>query len=260
MSLITGSALVKERFFSAGNARSNGTSFDLTIGAFFDSDGNRINGDYLLEPGNMVQVVSAEVFNLPDTVTGHVSYKTEMTKKGIWGLTIGIVDPGWNGPVTTSLLNFSKARHTLHAGKAFLRVSLFEHPPVPEKYIRKMRERSVDDYMLVVQDAALNTFPKTFLDMEGVSKRARNGVLRRFRSEAMIFVALIGVLFTVIQLVLNSTYRGSMLQANDEFGRMRTKVELLETRMDRLETARPGTVGAATTVSPVPKENSNGHR
>jgi hypothetical protein len=85
------------------------------------------------------------------------------------------------------------------------------------------------------QNNALKTFPRTFLNLERVSQMARDGVLKKFRTEAMIFVGLIGVLFTVIQLVLNSTYRGSMLQANDEFGRMRTKVEILDERLQKIE-------------------------
>jgi deoxycytidine triphosphate deaminase len=137
MSLITGNALDPNRFFSAGKAVSRGTSFDLSIGTIYDHEGKLVAGDFKLDPGQMVQVVSAEIFNLPETVTGHVTYKTTLTKQGIWALTIGIVDPGWNGPVTTSLLNFSKVPYLLKGGDAFLRVSLFEHPPIASEYIHR---------------------------------------------------------------------------------------------------------------------------
>src|SRR5690348_9613144 len=106
MTLITGNALDPKTFFKEGQPSLQGSSFDLTIGSIFDQEGKKVEGLFTLKPGHMVQVVSTEVFNLSDRVTGHVTYKTTLTKKGIWALTVGIVDPGWDGPVATTLLNF----------------------------------------------------------------------------------------------------------------------------------------------------------
>src|SRR5271170_2161389 len=106
MTLIAGAELASRHFLKSGNPKRRGSSFELTIGSIFDHDGNRVDGPFKLKPGHMVQVVSAEIFDLPDNVTGHVTYKTTLTKIGIWALTVGIVDPGWKAPVTTTLLNF----------------------------------------------------------------------------------------------------------------------------------------------------------
>ena len=75
MTIIVGDELYVVRFFSVGNPPVRGSSFDLTIGTIFDYDGKEINEPFRLEPGHMVQVVSSEVFNLRDTVTGHVTYQ-----------------------------------------------------------------------------------------------------------------------------------------------------------------------------------------
>src|SRR5437870_4781417 len=99
MALITGKALDPKKYFKGGQPAVQASSFDLTIGSIFDQTGTKVNGLFTIKPGHMVQVVSAEVFNLSDQVTGHVTYKTTLTKKGIWALTVGIVDPGWDGPV-----------------------------------------------------------------------------------------------------------------------------------------------------------------
>ena len=119
MRLITWENLNVERFFSSGTPVRRASSFDLTIGAIFNHRGQRIEGSYLLEPGQMVQVVSQEVFSLPRNITGHVTYKTSLTKKGIWALTVGIVDPGWKGPVATTLLNFVVLIMLLCLGRHF---------------------------------------------------------------------------------------------------------------------------------------------
>lgn len=129
MALLTGSDLVADRFFVSGAPVARGSSFDLTVGTILDHNGNKVDGPFVLKPGYMVQVVSAEVFKLPDAVTGHVTYKTALTRRGIWALTVGIVDPGWNGPVTTTLLNFSRIDCAVAPGDAFLRVSFFGHAP-----------------------------------------------------------------------------------------------------------------------------------
>ena len=134
MSLISGRDLANTRqFFSAGTPPVNGTSVDLTIGRIFDHEGEEWIRPYILKPGQMVQVVSKEAFALPDTITGHVTYKTALTRQGVWALTVGIVDPGWKGPISTTLLNFSNvnhsiARETVFSGSVFLSIILCLNP------------------------------------------------------------------------------------------------------------------------------------
>lgn len=247
------------RFFSAGNASQKGSSFDLTIGTIFDHEGEKVKGHFTLQPGQMVQVISAEVFNLPPTITGHVTYKTNLTKKGIWALTIGIVDPGWDGPITTSLLNFSKVAFVLQPGAPFLRVSFFEHDPAPDKLIRKMG--TLDGYEKEALEAAITVFPRTFLNQEAISTRAKQSVLNTIRKEGLAWVVLIGLIFTVMQWVANSTYRGAMLQSDQDFNRVRTKVETLEARVIKLEAqpAQPA-VDKAVETPPAPAHQPPGNK
>jgi hypothetical protein len=146
----------------------------------------------------MVQVVSAEIFDLSDRHTGHVTYKTTLTKKGIWALTVGIVDPGWDGPIATTLLNFSKIDHAIADGDAFLRVSFYEHEPVPR--IRKAP--SLAEYLKDIRKAAASMFPPTFLNREDIADDAGRKVLNRIRVEALVWVAGVALLFTLIQFVV----------------------------------------------------------
>lgn len=233
MSLLSGAALDYTRFFSVGTPAARGSSFDLTIGSIFNPKGENIEGIYELEPGHMVQVVSAEVFSLPETVTGHVTYKTGLTKLGIWALTIGIVDPGWNGPVTTTLFNFSKVPYVLRRGTEFLRVSLFEHAPVSKGAIRSAPPEIV--YLNEAQERAVTRFPSTFMNQGEISKRASDSVLESIQKQALIWVGAIAFLFSVIQWVQNSAYRGSMLEANAQLVRTQSKVDDLNARLIKLE-------------------------
>lgn len=230
MALITGNGLVPRRFFSSGNPVARASSFDLTIGSIFDHYGEKVDGPFALKPGHMVQVVSAEVFDLPDTATGHVTYKTALTKKGIWALTVGIVDPGWKGPVTTTLLNFSSVAHAVAPGDTFLRVSFFEHPAVPNATVPRCQP--VDEYLIGVRKTAMTRFPQTFLNKDEIVKKAGDTVLGRIRKEALVWIAVIAVIFSVIQLVSN------YLRASDDLRGLRTQIESLESRLAKYEMAQ----------------------
>ncbi|MBY3030982.1 hypothetical protein HF265_18060 [Rhizobium leguminosarum] len=197
MTLLAGEDLDPAKIFSFGTGVKHGSSIDLTIGEVFDSEGKPAADPFVLKPGEIVQVVSKEIFKLPAYVTGHVTYKTTLTHKGIWALTVGIVDPGWTGPVTTTLLNFSRLDHVIHRGDEFLRVSLFEHAPV---HLDDMRPAPpLGTYLKNQQKAAGSLFPKTFLDGEKVADKATSKVMNRLRLEALAWLVLIAAVLSLGQ-------------------------------------------------------------
>jgi hypothetical protein len=236
MTLITGSALDPKAFFKEGQPSPKGSSFDLTIGSIFDHEGKKVEGLFTLKPGHMVQVVSAEVFKLSDRVTGHVTYKTTLTKRGIWALTVGLVDPGWDGPIATTLLNFSRVDHTIATGDAFLRVSLFDHNPVPSDKLRNAPP--LKQYLTEVQKTAASMFPPTFLDSDKIAEVAGRKILSQIRTEALVWVVAIAFLFTMIQVIVNAT-RGEQTHPVDtqtDLNTIRARIEALQVSQSKLVT------------------------
>ena len=240
MSLISGADLKTADFFKSGTPKAQGSSFDLSIGRIFGQDGQEISGPFTLKPGHMVQVVSAEVFNLPATVTGHVTYKTGLTRKGIWALTVGIVDPGWDGPVGTTLLNFSRIDHTIHPGDKFLRVSLFSHHPVSNP--RKAPD--FPEYLKEIQSLAASSFPATFLNSDQIVHDAGKAVMSRIRNEGLAWLGLLALFFALIQIFAPPAARwiDHKLSPTSET-EMRAQIEQLKTRIDFLETAPEASTG-----------------
>jgi deoxycytidine triphosphate deaminase len=254
MTLLSGTALDPKKFFREGNSPTvQGSTFDLSIGKIFDPNGKEVRDYFRLRPGEMVQVVSAEVFNLDNSVTGHVTYKTSLTQKGVWALTVGIVDPGWDGPIATTLLNFSRNDRTIHIGDLFLRVSLFKHEPVS-----KMRKADdLPTYHKMIQKLAACEFPPTFLNKEEIAQYAGATVLERIRKEALVWIAAIALIFTIIQMGsrsgspfteltiheretdsskpsrLEPTVQG--LNTKAEFDRVRTELEAMKIALDDLK-------------------------
>lgn len=201
MTLLSGDELEPKAFFTYDDGKEpskQASSFDLTIGRIFNSEGKEVSGSFVLEPGHMVQVVSAQSFNLSNEITGHVTYKTSMTREGVWALTVGIVDPGWKGPIATTLLNFSSVKRSIEIGEEFLRVSLFQHSAVREELIRKTP--SYDDYVRDVRKLACQ-FPPTFLDHDGIAKAAGDTAVTQIRDKALAWVVGLGFLFAILQVI-----------------------------------------------------------
>jgi hypothetical protein len=180
----------------------------------------------------MVQVVSSEVLHLSDRVTGHVTYKTTMTRHGIWALTVGIVDPGWQGPIATTLLNFSRVDHAIAEGDAFLRVSFFEHEAVPAEKLRKAPP--LEAYLRDIQKIAATMFPPTFLDTKDISEKASRSVLNRLRKEALAWVVLVAVVFTGLQIVA-AWFTGSGRPTMSEIESLKDKVEAMQSKLLKSE-------------------------
>lgn len=244
MTLLAGNALDPKKFFRSGTPQAQGSSFDLTIGCIFDHEGKKVEGPFTIKPGHMVQVVSTEELRLSDRVTGHVTYKTTLTRNGIWALTVGIVDPGWTGPIATTLLNFSRVDHSIAQGDAFLRVSLFEHDPVPPEKLRKAPP--VEVYLRDIQKIAASMFPITFLNTTQIAEAAGKNVLKRIRIEALAWVAGIALVFTLMQIVA-VWFSGSGRPAMSEVDALRDKMEIMQGKLLKFEQLNPA---ASTPAAP----------
>lgn len=139
MSLIVGSEILEKGLIIDGcPSRLKHSTYDLTIGEIFPigkdaSKQKRQNGtleQYSLQPGEMVLVISAESFKMPATVTGVATLRTTFTKQGLLALNVGIIDPHFEGPISTSILNFSDIPRDIETGEAFFRVIFYAHKEV----------------------------------------------------------------------------------------------------------------------------------
>lgn len=247
MTLLAGNQLNPKRFFRKGNPVQQASSFDLTIGHIYDDSGTEVGGPFILQPGHIVQVASAESFNLPATITGHVTFKTSLTSNGIWALTVGIVDPGWDGPVSTTLLNFSKVEHPVNIGDAFLRVSFLEHEAVPEEKFRKAPLEA--DYLRSVQNAAAVKFPDTFLNSKNISKTAGLAAVKSMRNQMIFWIPALALLFATIQVF--APYAPAKVFGSD--GGAMEEVKLLRNELKELQNQLGGlkqTVELAASAKP----------
>jgi dUTPase len=159
---------------SAVEAGYRATSYDLHIGNIITAEGKEVDS-FELKPQGIVELISRERIKLPPNVVGIVLVKTGMCNRGLLALNIGIIDPGYDGKISSFVVNFSKSERFLEKGEVFLRL-MFQSvatpkgfkPPSPvddESYVRERRKlmaENFDELFLNVAHHAKAAFDAAF--------------------------------------------------------------------------------------------------
>jgi len=168
------------------------TTYDSTIGSIFDPDGNKVEGQtFMLKPRAIAWITSAEYYRLPKNITGITTLKTGWTKQGILTLTVGIVDPGYEGPLSTAVINFSKKDFPIRKGNPFFRTAFFNHTITPVHNPVKVSQAK---YETLVEDQT-TAFSDTFLTMDTLAEELSEKLfaLPRWAFKLAILALLAGV-------------------------------------------------------------------
>lgn len=146
------------------------STYDATVGSIIKR-GKDMGASYILPPRGVVWVVSQEEFKMPDTVTALATVRTTWAHKGVFALNVGVVDPGWNGPIATALVNFSTEPFTVSKNDPFLRLVFLQHNGTQAPTITKLR----DDY---VKHAELRSysFADSFLSIDKVADEVKKKI------------------------------------------------------------------------------------
>jgi deoxycytidine triphosphate deaminase len=150
-------------------------SYDLTIGKVIVTTGRKRNS-VILKPQGIVEVVSRETVKVPKNVVGYAMVKTSLCSEGILPLNIGIIDPGYEGPLSATLLNFGKKPFALSRGKVFLRLTFHD---CEESEIAKTTSYSYKAYVDDRVQKVLN-FDETFLNLKNTAEQATRHVFAKF--------------------------------------------------------------------------------
>jgi deoxycytidine triphosphate deaminase len=151
------------------NGRTTGrrdTTYDATIGEII-SCGKVIDGpSFPLPSRGVVWVVSNEEFQLPPDATGVASLKTSWAHEGVFALNVGVIDPGWTGPIATALVNFGRDEIIVKKDDAFLRVMFLSSNPIPTPRPPHYHNRS--EYVKSIANKS-RAFSNTFLNMAQIA-------------------------------------------------------------------------------------------
>lgn len=199
--LLSGEEIKSEGLIvDATDAMFRASTYDLTIGDVIpggkETTAPPSNGEYRLAAGGMIKVVARESLKLPDSITGHALPRNTLCTRGVLAINIGIVDPGFEGPISSTLINFGAADFILKPGPPFLRVSFHRCPESPkaansEKWVR-------NKYIDRVREQVLAYSANTFLNLEETVAKAGDRAFGKFKEYLLTVLAVAAAALALI--------------------------------------------------------------
>jgi deoxycytidine triphosphate deaminase/chaperonin cofactor prefoldin len=163
-------------------------SYNLTVKYIIDMNGKKIEDQYRLKPQGMVYVVFNETVTMPPDLIAFAHVKTALTKRGIMATNIGIIDPTYNGLISTLLINFGKADFVITKDDPALRIS-FADINAP-KTLLKVNGNNLEENVYVKNvQKDIGNLEEKFLNLNSVEKEVRDSVIASLIK--------IGVVFTI---------------------------------------------------------------
>jgi len=197
LSLLSGEEIKAAGLIDGGDDKFlRASTYDLSVGEIIPATGVAHEGKtYALPPGGMVRVISKEVLKLPETITGHVLLKNALCTKGVLAINIGIADPGFEGPISSTLINFGRGSFPVEKGTEFLRVSFLRCPASPRA---KTVTYTQESYLKHVRQEVLAYSGPTFLNMDEATKTAADKAFGRFKNGLIIWASLAALVVALL--------------------------------------------------------------
>ena len=129
-------------------------------------------------------------------MTGHVLLKNELGSEGVLALNIGVIDPGYNGLISSTLINFGRADVQVEVGRPFLRVS-FHRCPISRR-TAEARHWTRPEYLKHVRQQVLAYSGPNFLNMDQATAEAAKQAFGSFRNALFLWAGVIAVILAVI--------------------------------------------------------------
>jgi hypothetical protein len=206
------------------------TTYDATIGDIIFRGEVWGKDTFVLPKRGIVWVVSAEEFSFSDTKTGLATLKTTWTHKGVLALNVGVVDPGWKGPLATAMVNLGSEPVPLRKGDAFFRVMVFQHKETAPD--TKIKPRDV--YLREIQDKSTN-FAPTFLDTESLVEDVAEQVFKFPKIGVIVGWAGLGIALASLFLAILAIFAPIALDVFADHRSESVERKILEQRIEELQ-------------------------
>jgi deoxycytidine triphosphate deaminase len=177
--LVVGEDIIKQNLLKEANrTHIKNSSYYLTIGSIIPVGEGASKLDFknppemlVIKPRQVAWVVSKEVFNITsNSITALVTLRSTFTKQGLLALDVGMVDAGFEGPIGSIVINFSKNDVPLRTGDEFFRVAFIQHPEVAAEFRAPRLKFTAVDYMKQQHSSIVTGFPETFLNTDALSQ------------------------------------------------------------------------------------------
>ena len=207
-------------------------SYDPTIWKIITPDGDETDS-YKLPPMGIVEVVSKERFRVPPEMCCLAHVKTSLCNEGLLTLNTGIIDPEWDGRVSSFILNFGKDDRLLLSGNIFLRLTFHELSASPSvEFSAVTGEPSSDEaYIAERRRNIVERFSPEFLNLQTIVKETVTATFDKYRQLLLFYVPIGALVLAMLTFFLNFATLGLVqkwVQPNDA-----AKAELLRNSLER---------------------------
>lgn len=152
-------------------------SYDLRVDKIITVDGKE-KTEHEIMPNSMVFITSKERVMLSNNRIGHAFIKTRLSQKGIMANNIGIIDPQYDGHISTVLTNFGKNPYKLKEGEPFLRITISKFKTPEENIPLGFQPQSQKEYLTKVKALTMEYLDKYFINIDKVANGIEANVNR----------------------------------------------------------------------------------
>lgn len=197
-----------------------------------------------IEPQQTVYVLSEERLCIPQGCVAYVFLKNRLSQKGLLALNTGIIDPGFNGPISTMLLNLSSETIELPIGEPFFRVVFhdIEAPDSKGRQTRNEKSYSYEDYRSYRIKEMLQ-LPKDFQNTDRIKETIDSELSDRILSInasnltviLAILTALLVIVPPVVQISVDAVKDEQIVYLKSEFDLLSHQLRVEKDRLTGLE-------------------------
>lgn len=128
---------------------------------------------FVIEPSETLILVTKEKLKMPKDLCAMYGQLNRLANMGLMILNTSIVEPGYSGPLSCVLVNFSSQKHALSPGDSVAKLNFHTVQGTPDKLFSQTF--SHEDYQQLVSKNSIN-LPKSLLDISGVEERVTEKV------------------------------------------------------------------------------------
>ncbi|MGX1348237.1 dUTPase [Bradyrhizobium elkanii] len=220
----------------ATQANYRAASYDIAIWKIVAPGGEELES-YKLPPMGIVEVISKERFRIPEKVCCLAHVKTSLCNEGLLTLNTGLIDPGWNGRLSSFILNFGKDDRLLLSGDVFLRITFHELSFSTNHEFGSFPEQALADRVYIGDRKRnmVDRFAPEFLNLQKIVDRSVAATFEKYRQLLLVYVPVAAIVLAALTFFLNFAILGFVqkwVQPNDA-----AKAELLRNSLERQEEA-----------------------
>lgn len=177
-------------------------SYDLRIDKIVTVSGS-VKKKLNVEPNSIAVAISKETIKLPKNIIGHAFVKTRLSQNGIMANNIGVIDPGYDGPLSSVLVNFGKNAYGLNENDVFLRLTFSKFDEPNQNIDIEYGPFGKNEYEVNRRTSAIEYLGNAFIDIEDIIKNKVTSSITKMVASFGLWAVAIGLLFAGASYLIN---------------------------------------------------------